>query len=346
MCGVYTPPKVISMSYGESEEDIPIKYAKRQCNEFMKLGLQGHSIFVSSGDYGVAQPPGDPPGSNGCLSNLDAGLNGTIFNPAYPSDCPFLTSVGATMLPVNATVYDDEVVMNIPAFLPLHFSSGGGFSNYYPVPEYQRAAVDEYFANHDPEYKYYEADFTSKKVIGANGGIYARNGRAFPDVAANGAYHPIFLAGEAYHEFGTSLSAPTFASVITLVSFLLHIRHMVTSFLSFESSKLTGILDQRRACPSGQGPSRLCEPGSLLQCLGFERHHKGQQFELWNRWFQCRGGLGPGHRARHAEVPGAVESVHGNALRLEVFMSCGLSAFFTTNTCVLTLRSSRIGRPV
>lgn len=245
MCGVYTPPKVISMSYGESEEDIPIKYAKRQCSEFMKLGLQGHSVFVSSGDYGVAQPPGDPPGSNGCLSNLGAGLNGTIFNPAYPSDCPFLTSVGATMLPVNATVYDDEVVMNIPEFLPLQFSSGGGFSNYYPVPDYQRAAVDEYFANNDPGYKYYEADFTSKKVIGANGGIYARNGRAFPDVAANGAYHPIFLAGEAYHEFGTSLSSPTFASVITLVSSILHIRSVNNSWLClYKTGKLTTSLDQ------------------------------------------------------------------------------------------------------
>lgn len=147
-CGVYTPTKVISASYGESEEDLPINYAKRQCNEFMKLGLQGHSIFTSSGDYGVGIFPGDPP-PNGCLSNLAEGMNGTIFNPDYPGDCPYITTVGATMLPRNGTIYDAEEVMDTPEVAP-HFTSGGGFSNFYDVPKYQKKAVAEYFANHDP----------------------------------------------------------------------------------------------------------------------------------------------------------------------------------------------------
>lgn len=37
-CGVFKPTKVISASYGQAEHDLPIKYSKRQCNEFMKLG--------------------------------------------------------------------------------------------------------------------------------------------------------------------------------------------------------------------------------------------------------------------------------------------------------------------
>ena len=148
-CGVYTPTKVISASYGESEEDFPKKYAQRQCNEFMKLGLQGYSMFVSSSDYGVGAPPGDPPGSNGCLSNLAEGLNGTIFNPDYPADCPYITAVGATMLPRNGTVYDNELTMYVPEVAP-HFSSAGGFSNFYSVPSYQKKAVEGYFADHDP----------------------------------------------------------------------------------------------------------------------------------------------------------------------------------------------------
>jgi tripeptidyl-peptidase I len=36
-CGVYTPAKVISISYGEAEDDIPMRYDKRQCSEWMKL---------------------------------------------------------------------------------------------------------------------------------------------------------------------------------------------------------------------------------------------------------------------------------------------------------------------
>jgi tripeptidyl-peptidase-1 len=58
-CGNYIPTRVISGSYGEAEADLPENYQKRQCNEFMKLGLQGHLIFFSSGDYGVASYPGD-----------------------------------------------------------------------------------------------------------------------------------------------------------------------------------------------------------------------------------------------------------------------------------------------
>ena len=123
---------------------------------------------MSSGDYGPGQPAGDPPGSNGCLSNLAEGLNGTIFNPSYPSDCPYVTSVGATMLPRNGTVNDEELVMNVPSLVPGFSSSGkrsitddqstlltryrqGGFSNFYPMPSYQSKAVTNYLDNYVPE---------------------------------------------------------------------------------------------------------------------------------------------------------------------------------------------------
>lgn len=42
------------MSYGVSELIQPEKYIHRLCNEFMKLGLQGTTFTISSGDYGVA----------------------------------------------------------------------------------------------------------------------------------------------------------------------------------------------------------------------------------------------------------------------------------------------------
>jgi tripeptidyl-peptidase-1 len=53
MCGVYKPTNVMSISYGEQEQDLPAYYQKRQCNEWLKLGMQGVSIFVASGDTGV-----------------------------------------------------------------------------------------------------------------------------------------------------------------------------------------------------------------------------------------------------------------------------------------------------
>ena len=58
-CGTFKPTRVISVSYGVSEHDAPLSYTKRQCNEFLKLGLQGHTFVWASGDYGVASFPGD-----------------------------------------------------------------------------------------------------------------------------------------------------------------------------------------------------------------------------------------------------------------------------------------------
>ena len=53
MCGTYKPTNVISLSYGGQESDLPITYQKRQCLEYMKLGLQGVSFLFASGDAGV-----------------------------------------------------------------------------------------------------------------------------------------------------------------------------------------------------------------------------------------------------------------------------------------------------
>lgn len=92
MCGTYKPTNVISVSYGGQEADLPAYYQERQCNEFMKLGLQGHSIFYASGDNGVAGPPGDD-SANGCL-----GKDSTIFSPAWPNSCPYLSNVYEDLL--------------------------------------------------------------------------------------------------------------------------------------------------------------------------------------------------------------------------------------------------------
>lgn len=209
-CGIYKPTNVISASYGEAEADLPINYSKRQCNEFMKLGLQGHSIMVSSGDYGVASSPGDVSAS-GCL-----GPEGKIFNPTYPSNCPYVTSVGATMLYADQTVRDAESVMQVNlGGTAVNFSSAGGFSNFYSQPSYQKQAVEHYFDVAKPNYPFYSelnVDLNTTK------GLYNRIGRGFPDVSANGAFLLMYIDGGLVHEFGTSLGSPNFASVVTLVS--------------------------------------------------------------------------------------------------------------------------------
>lgn len=76
-CGTKLPTNVISVSYGTQEADVSLSYQKRQCLEFLKLGLQGVSILFASGDSGAGNfPPEYAIGASGCL-----GVKGDIFNP-------------------------------------------------------------------------------------------------------------------------------------------------------------------------------------------------------------------------------------------------------------------------
>lgn len=130
-CGIYAPTRVISFSYGSSEVFFPEKLQKRQCLEFAKLGLQGTTFTVSSGDSGVSTGPGQPNYlnfTNGCIVvgdyNASSGYghgfntlqNGTVFNPQFPANCPYVLSVGGTQLNEDDTVRDAESAMSIPDF--------------------------------------------------------------------------------------------------------------------------------------------------------------------------------------------------------------------------------------
>lgn len=52
-CGGFAATKVISTSYSYNEIDLTPRYERRQCAEYMKLGLMGVSVLYSSGDYGM-----------------------------------------------------------------------------------------------------------------------------------------------------------------------------------------------------------------------------------------------------------------------------------------------------
>ncbi|RFU32816.1 hypothetical protein B7463_g3492, partial [Scytalidium lignicola] len=225
MCGVYKPTNVISLSYGGQEVDVPISYQKRQCLEYMKLGLQGVSFLFASGDSGVSNYPGDIDGPTGCIGpNLD------IFNPTWPGTCPYVTSVGATKVYPGHTVYEPESAVLDPAGHPysVAFSSGGGFSNVYPIPNFQQKAVADFFKSHNPPYPYYSSlandtgDLRTLPDIGAlagtSGGIYNRIGRGIPDVSANGDNIAVWVGGTFSRSGGTSASAPIFASVINRIN--------------------------------------------------------------------------------------------------------------------------------
>lgn len=169
----------------------------------MKLGLQGVTVLYSSGDYGVAGNGGqciDP--TTGDYNNGTSG----IFNPSFPGGCPYVTSVGATQVKPGTDIESALASGTQPEeACETVIYSGGGFSNVFPLPDYQASAVQAWFADHPPPY-------------GADRFNNSQQTRAFPDVSANGANYVIAIDGEFGLVYGTSASAPTFGSVVTLIN--------------------------------------------------------------------------------------------------------------------------------
>ncbi|ETW82302.1 serine protease S53 [Heterobasidion irregulare TC 32-1] len=193
-CGIIAPPNVVSVSYGQDEASVTAAYANRQCTEYGKLGMMGTTVLYSSGDDGVA-------GNSGLCLNAagKATENGKRFNPGFPVTCPFITAVGATQVNPGATVNDPESACEQVIF------SGGGFSNIFPMPSYQAAAVTSFFSNTPPPFT--SAQFNNSKNV-----------RGFPDLSANGANYVIGIDGEFELVFGTSASSPVVGSLITLIN--------------------------------------------------------------------------------------------------------------------------------
>jgi len=176
-------PQVLSVSYGDDEQTVPIEYATRVCNLIGMMGLRGVTVLESSGDTGVGAP---------CRAN--DGSDAVQFTPQFPASCPYITAVGGTQ-----------------AFGPERawIASGSGFSNYFKQAWYQEGAVNQYLLSGiSADTKAYYQPFTNF------------SGRGFPDIAAHSASPPfaVFLANKLVGVGGTSASSPLVAGVIALLN--------------------------------------------------------------------------------------------------------------------------------
>ncbi|CAK7211597.1 hypothetical protein SCUCBS95973_001169 [Sporothrix curviconia] len=228
-CGVYKPTNVISISYGGGEADLPAYYAKRQCTEIMKLGLQGVTVVMSSGDDGVASGAFDGGNYDGCAGE------GQIFFPASDATCPYVLAVGGTEFDLAEPLttgsgsnhtgnYTSSSSSTSSAHAPRlteratsRFGSGGGFSNYFPQPTYQSGAVAAYFDKVKLPFSGY-IDMGNANFSGVGSGVYHIGGRGYPDVSAIGDHYVTVLNGGWATIGGTSLAAPVWASVLTLIN--------------------------------------------------------------------------------------------------------------------------------
>ncbi|GBE84894.1 Aorsin [Sparassis crispa] len=192
-CGTIKPAYVISTSYGGPEADYTTAYMERQCYEYGKLGLMGVTILYASGDDGVATF------NDVCLeSDGSQAVGGPIFNPDFPATCPYVTAVGATQVVSGKSVWESESACEDVIY------SGGGFSNVFAIPDWQKSAVDHYLTEYPPPYP--------TNIWNATGS------RAYPDLAANGANYVIAVQGEFFLVYGTSAASPVVGSILTSVN--------------------------------------------------------------------------------------------------------------------------------
>jgi tripeptidyl-peptidase-1 len=261
-------PDVQSISYGWAEFDqcaispsscskIGVNsqgYVQRVNAEFQKIGGQGVSLIVASGDSGA----------NG---RTDYYCNEKHLNPDYPAASPYVLSVGATQL-ANAqfALKTPPPVCKQPAYkcqsagteqavsYPVAgFASGGGFSNYATQPSYQTAAVNAYLKS---------------GVVLPPASYFNTSGRGYPDVAAIGTGVLIYQGGVQVVG-GTSASSPTWGSVASLL--------VATSIA--KTGKTLGLLSPlmyqaQTAQPScfhdiTVGDNKCTEQGCAKSCTGY-----------------------------------------------------------------------------
>ncbi|KAF8320995.1 peptidase S8/S53 domain-containing protein [Cantharellus anzutake] len=129
-------PQVLTTSYGEDENTVPINYARRVCKLYAALGTRGVSALHASGDGGV-----------GRMGETGACFTPNRFVPIFPGGCPYVTTVGATYQIPETTVR----------------FSGGRFSDYFPRPWYQHHAVPRYLKTLGSTYE---------GLFNKNGGAY------------------------------------------------------------------------------------------------------------------------------------------------------------------------------
>jgi len=174
-------PQVISISYTETEQTVPRDYAIHVCDLFGRLAARGVSVIDASGDGGIA-------GQNDidCISN--DGLYHPQFLPTFPASCPYVTAVGWT-------IYAPDEQGNA--------KSSGGFSNYFPVPDYQVASTSAYIASFNGQYE----------------GLYNASGSGIPDIAMYGSrYETENGNASSGHHSGTSAGTPVFATMVALIN--------------------------------------------------------------------------------------------------------------------------------
>lgn len=179
-------PSVISVSWGGPEAAASASFQSEFDQVLQSAAALGITVTVASGDSGAAD---EGPNEWDDLSHAD-----------FPASSPFALACGATNIQTSGTQITQESVWNQHAADTQDDSfgaSGGGISNFFPVPSYQSGIK-------------LPSDVSTGKA-----------GRGVPDVSADGdpaSGYMVRVDGKEFPIGGTSAVAPLWAGLIALVN--------------------------------------------------------------------------------------------------------------------------------
>lgn len=214
-CGTHAGqvPKVIVIPSTWDEANFSPEYAHRQCDQFLKLALQGTTILAAAGDYGTGNQQAqclDP--ATGKPDTTDVPASRGNFASAFPASCPWVTAVGGTWWADSANASStEEAVFRVNNGGGLIASSSGGFSNVFERPFYQTAAAPKYLfhsQNVPPSH------FTNLTTAGK----FNPEGRGIPDVSSMARNFLIALNGSFFSVMGTSAAMPVLGATVARIN--------------------------------------------------------------------------------------------------------------------------------
>src|SRR5262249_22633283 len=112
---------IVSQSWGASEYTLRDAAGQAEIAAwdafFQSTTKQGITYLAGSGDFGAAE-----------LAGFQHGVYVPVPTSSFPDDDPWVTAVGGTTVESNGTLFREVSWQG----------SGGGFSTFYPTPDYQK----------------------------------------------------------------------------------------------------------------------------------------------------------------------------------------------------------------
>eukprot|EP01006_Ploeotia_vitrea_P029310 TRINITY_DN61878_c0_g1_i1.p1 TRINITY_DN61878_c0_g1~~TRINITY_DN61878_c0_g1_i1.p1 ORF type:complete len:593 (-),score=61.12 TRINITY_DN61878_c0_g1_i1:31-1572(-) len=215
----------------------------RASTEMMKLGTLGVTVVGAAGDGGChysfhpfeGNPMADYLNKASCASIL----------PVFPCASPWMTCVGGTQWPMLEGSKNAK----------LWHGGGSGFSRNFPMPKWQKTAVEAYIKayNNTPNFAPY--------------GSYNHTARAYPDVSALADGVLIVMFGSVFPAGGTSASTPAVGGFFSMVNedrlkkgkpLLGHVAPLLYQLGAKSPSAYHDITEGNSRCPSG---GQCCQNG-------------------------------------------------------------------------------------